>query len=75
MAMLVASSRRLLSKRSAISPEKGTSSSWGPSCKAIVKPTAAASLSVSSVSTIQSWAVRCIQVPTLLTSAPANHSR
>jgi hypothetical protein len=38
-------------------------------------PTAAASWSVSSVSTIQSWAVRCIQVPTFETSAPANHRR
>jgi hypothetical protein len=30
---------------------------------------------VSSVSTIQSWAVRCIQKPMLLTRAPANHIR
>ena len=38
-------------------------------------PTAVALLWVSSVSTSQSWAVRCIQVPTLETSAPAAQTR
>ena len=47
----------------------------GPNCRAIVTPTAAASLSVSSVSTNQSCAVRCIHVPTFEISAPANQMR
>jgi len=38
-------------------------------------PSAAASWFVRSVSTIQSWAVRCIQVPTFDTRAPANQMR
>ena len=38
-------------------------------------PTAEAWWGVSWVSTSQSWAVRCIQVPTLETRAPAAQSR
>jgi hypothetical protein len=63
------------SNRSAASPVSGRSSSWGPNCRAIVMPTATALLSESWVSTIQSWAVRCIHVPTFDTRAPANQMR
>ncbi len=49
--------------RSAMSPAMGIMSSTGPNCRASVTPTAAASLWVSLVRTIQSWAVRCIHVP------------
>jgi hypothetical protein len=63
------------STRSAMNPVTGTSSTSGSICRPIVMPTAAASWSVSSVSTIQSCAVRCIQNPTLDTRAPANHIR
>jgi hypothetical protein len=41
----------------------------------MVKPIAVASLSVSSVSTTQSWAVACIQPPTFETRAPRNQMR
>ena len=47
----------------------------GPNCSAITMPTAVAFLWVSSVRTSQSWAVRCIQVPTLETSAPPAQTR
>ena len=53
----------------------GTSSSCGANCSAMVMPTAKASLSVSSVSTTQFWAVACIQAPTLETRAPMNQIR
>ncbi len=61
--------------RSATSPVTGSRSSCGPNWRAIVTPTAVASSSVSSVRTSQSWAMRCIQVPTFETTAPANHRR
>jgi hypothetical protein len=41
----------------------------------MTRPTAEALWWVSWVSTSQSWAVRCIQVPMLETSAPAAQSR
>ncbi len=63
------------SKRSATSPLSGSSSNCGPNCRAITKPTAAASWLVSWVSTTQSCAVRCIQVPTFETRAPAAQTR
>ena len=47
----------------------------GPNCSAMTMPTAVALLWVSWVRTIQSWAVRCIQVPTLDTIAPTAHVR
>ncbi len=61
--------------RSATVPVSGSSRTAGPNCSAIVIPTAVASSSVSWVSTSQSWAMRCIQVPTLETIAPANQMR
>ena len=63
------------SKRSATQPVTPTSSSGGANCSAIVMPIAAASLSVSSVSTTQFWAVACIQAPMFDTSAPMNQTR
>ena len=75
MAIWVRISSLRRSMRSATSPVSGSSSSCGPNCSAIVTPTAVASSSVSWVRTSQSWAMRCIQVPTFDTSAPANHRR
>lgn len=63
------------SNRSATHPVTPTSSSGGANWRAIVMPIAAASLSVSSVSTTQFCAVACIQAPMLDTSAPMNHTR
>ena len=63
------------SKRSATQPVTPTSSSGGANCSAMVTPIAAASLSVSSVSTTQFWAVACIHAPMLETNAPMNHTR
>ena len=74
-AVCVTSSSFCRSKRSAIQPETPASTSGGPNWQAIVNPTAVASWFVSSVSTTQSCAVDCIQVPTFDTSAPANHMR
>ena len=54
---------------------KGTSSTCGANCSAMVMPTAKASLSVSSVSTTQFWAVACIHAPTFETRAPMNQIR
>ncbi len=65
--------RRL--KRSATIPVMGSKSSWGAKLSAVVMPSAVASLSVSWVSTSQSWATRCIHAPVFETSAPPNHSR
>ena len=47
----------------------------GANCRAVVTPTATPESSVSTVSTSQSWATRCIQVPMFATNAPVNHSR
>ena len=63
------------SKWSAAKPVKGKSTIAGPNCSAITMPTAVALCGVSSASTIQSWAVRCIQVPTLETNAPLAQRR
>jgi hypothetical protein len=64
-----------LSKRSAMRPVIGTSTSWGPNCSAMVAPTATASLSVRSVRTTQFWVVACIHAPTFDTRAPMNQMR
>jgi len=71
----VANSSRRWLNRSAAKPVHGSSSSCGANCSAMTTPSADAFWWVSWVSTSQSWAVRCIQVPTLETSAPAAHSR
>ena len=63
------------SKVSAANPDNGSISACGPNCSAITMPSAVALLWVSSASTSQSCAVRCIQVPTLDTSAPAAQTR
>ena len=68
------SSLRVLN-RSATKPTTGMSSSDGPNWRAITMPTAEALLSVRSLMTIQSWAVRCSHVPMLDTRAPANQIR
>ncbi len=56
-------------------PVQGSSRMCGPYCSAITMPTAVALWSVSSVSTSQSCAMRCIQVPTFDTRAPAAQMR
>ena len=68
------STMRLL-KRSEITPASGASTRIGPNCRPVVMPTAIAELSVSTVSTSQSWATRCIQVPVFEMMAPAAHIR
>lgn len=75
MAACVAMSSLRRFNRSAARPVKGSNANCGPNCSAITMPTAVALWSVRCVSTSQSCAVRCIQVPTLDTSAPAAHSR
>ena len=75
MASWVAISSRRLGSRSAISPPYGASSSIGRNCSPVVMPTASAEWSVRMVRTSQSWATRCIQVPTLETIAPDSQSR
>src|SRR5665647_3098975 len=51
-------------------------SAWaGTNCRAVVIPTAMPESLLSTVSTSQSWATRCIQVPMFATNAPVNHSR
>jgi len=60
------------SNRSAMRPVTATSRNCGANCRAIVMPTAVASMSVSSVSTTQFWAVACIHAPTFETRAPMN---
>jgi hypothetical protein len=68
-------SSRRRSKRSATQPVTPTRKRGGANCSAIVMPIAAASLSVSSVSTTQFWAVACIHAPMFDTSAPMNQTR
>jgi len=51
------------------------SSSIGANCRPVVMPTATDEWSVRIVSTSQSWATRCIHVPTLDTMAPIAHTR
>jgi len=58
------------SSRSAASPVSGRRSTSGAYWSAITVPTAVALRSVSCARTIQSCAVRCIQVPTFDTIAP-----
>jgi hypothetical protein len=61
--------------RSARTPAHTESSSTGANCSAVTVPTATPDSSDSTVSTSQSWATRCIQVPMLATRAPPNHRR
>ena len=61
--------------RAATRPAMGARKGCGPSCSAMVMPMAPASCSVGWSNTSQSWAVRCIQVPMLETSAPMNQIR
>ena len=63
------------SKWSAANPVHGKSSTCGPNWSAITTPTEVALLWVRPVSTSQSCAVRCIQVPTFDTSAPPAQTR
>src|ERR1700722_6339847 len=63
------------SSRSAAKPVRGSIRSCGPNCNDMTTPTAVALLCVSWVRTSQSWAVLCIQVPTLETSAPMDQTR
>jgi hypothetical protein len=60
------SQRRL--SRSTTAPAQSPSTSRGPNCSAVLIPSATP-LPVS-VSTSQSWATRCIQVPTTDTAWP-----
>ena len=53
----------------------GASKSIGANCSAVVIPNASAELSVRMVNTSQSWATRCIQVPTLETMPPPIQTR
>ena len=62
-------------KRSAANPLQGSNSNCGANCRPVTMPTAVASWCVSCVSTIQSCATRCIQVPMLDTMPPAVHTR
>ena len=71
----VAMRMRRRSKRSAAEPVKGSSTMCGPNCSAITTPRLVALWWVSCVSTSQSCAVRCTQVPMLDTSEPANQVR
>jgi hypothetical protein len=65
----VTTSTLRLANRSATSPAAGDISSIGRNCSPVTMPSAVAELSVS-FRTIQSWATRCIQVPTLEMTAP-----
>lgn len=60
-----------LGKVSLRAPASGVKSRIGRNCSPVTRPSACAELSVSSVSTTQSWATRPIQVPVLETIAPA----
>ncbi len=62
-------------KWSAAKPVQGRKSSCGPNCRPVTMPTCAALCCVSWVSTSQSCAMRCIQVPMFDTSEPAVHRR
>ena len=75
MADCVPMSRRRLGTRSARTPASGASSTIGANCRPVVMPTATAEWSVRIVSTSQSWATRCIQVPMLDTIAPIAQTR
>ena len=70
MAACVNSNNFLRSSKSAAMPVRGSNSSCGPNCKAMTMPTALALCCVNSLSTSQSCAVRCIQVPIFDTRAP-----
>ena len=63
------------SEWSAAEPVQGSNSSCGANCSAMTTPTAEALWRVSTVSTSQSWAVRCTPVPMLEISAPPAQSR
>ena len=73
MANWVTISTLRFEKRSAITPAMGENSRIGRNCRPVVMPSAPA-LPVS-VRTSQSWATRCIQVPTFDTSEPVANRR
>ena len=75
MAAWVAKTSFRRSRWSAAKPVNGSNRTCGPNCSDMTTPTAVALWWVSWVRTIQSWAVRCIQVPTFDTSAPPAHIR
>ena len=75
MAVWVTTRSLRLFIRSASTPAKGPRKRMGRNCRPVVIPAAAPSWSVSTVSTSQSWATRCIQVPMFETRAPAVQSR
>ena len=68
IAWVTRSSRRL-GKRSAMTPAYGESSTTGRNWSPVVMPRAAPPLP-GRLSTSQSWATRCIQVPVLDTTLP-----
>ncbi len=70
MAACVHSNNFLRSSKSAAMPVRGSNNNCGPNCKAMTMPTALALCYVNSLSTSQSCAVRCIQVPIFDTKAP-----
>ena len=59
-----------LGKRSAITPAYGESSRIGRNCSPVVMPSSVPPVP-GRLSTSQSWATRCIQVPVLETTLPA----
>ena len=69
----VTSSTPRLGQRSAIMPPNRPNSRVGRNCRAVVTPTAVA-LPVR-LSTSQSWAMRCTQVPVLENSWPVANNR
>ena len=71
----VTSNTARLEKRSATTPATGARNGMARNCSAVTSPRAALEWSVSSVSTSQSWPMRCTQVPMLLISAPAKNQR
>ena len=74
MATWVSWSRRRLGNRSAMSPAYGDSSSTGRNCSPVVMPSWVPPVP-GRLSTSQSWATRCIQVPVFDTTLPARYSR
>ena len=59
-----------LGNRSAITPAYGDSSRIGRNCRPVVMPSSVPPVP-GRLSTSQSWATRCIQVPVLDTTLPA----
>ena len=74
MVVWVAMRSLRLSNRSASAPAGSDTMAVGPNCKAMTMPTATP-LPPDSSSTSQSWAMRCIQVPTSETTCPPAQRR